>query len=48
MSTPTQFKLTKEDRRIMDALAKRLGLTRAAVLRVAIRELDRKEKEKAK
>ncbi len=46
MTRQVPFKLTAEDRRIMDALAKKLGLTRAAVLRVSIRLLAKREQVK--
>ena len=42
MNKPTTFKLTAEDRRILEALSKQMGLTLTGIVRFSIRELAKK------
>jgi predicted transcriptional regulator len=44
---PTSIRLSEEGRRIIDALAQYFGISKTAVVEMALRDLHRKQKRKA-
>jgi predicted transcriptional regulator len=44
--TPTSIRMSDEGKRLLEALAEKLGISQAAVLELAIREMAKREEVK--